>query len=132
MSQLSRGIFGVLAVSLAFGAVAWGRDLAGVAKGVSASGRDTTTALVNRAAKADRAAAVTQPAAPTRTISLRLQDLSDTSVLIRIPLEIEARGALRAPLLVKPANQKPTVACEPVVSVLAEIAGRLPPGRCVT
>jgi long-subunit fatty acid transport protein len=132
MSQLSRGIFSALAVSLAFGAVAWGRDLAGVAQGASASSQDPAAAIVNRTAKADRAAAVARSAAPTRTIALRLQSLSDTSVLVRIPLAIEAGTVPPPRLLSKPDDQKPLAACEPVVSVLTEIAGRLGPGRCIT
>jgi hypothetical protein len=109
---------------MVFGAAAWGRDLAGMAQGASPSILST----VNRAAKADRAAAV-RPAAPTRTISLRLQSLSDTSVLVRIPLVTEARDR---PSLMKPADQKTAAACEPVVSVLVDIVSRLQPGRCVT
>jgi hypothetical protein len=34
--------------------------------------------------------------------------------------------------VVKTEDQKAKVACEPVVSVLTDIAKRLPPGRCVT
>jgi len=32
----------------------------------------------------------------------------------------------------KPGDRKMTVACEPVVSVLTEVAKLLQPGRCVT
>ena len=68
--------------------------------------------------------------APTRTISLRLDGLADTSILVRIPLVNEARSV--SPSVVKSGNHKITVACEPVVSVLTEIARQLQPGRCVT
>jgi len=132
---ISAGIFGVFAVSLMFGAVqlASGRDLAEV-------GRGTSAASINRVAKADRAVVATGPAAQTRTISLHLDNLPDTSVLIRLPLakelakeaDMQARnGAAGRPPMTSP-GRKATVACEPVVSVLTEVAKRLPPGRCIT
>jgi len=68
----------------------------------------------------------------TRTISLRLDGLSDTSVLVRIPLAREARNAPTAPPVKKSGDRKLAVACEPVVSVLTEVAKLLEPGRCIT
>ena len=57
-------------------------------------------------------------------------------MLVRIPLTKEAREATRPRFLLpikSGQNQsKPMVACEPVVSVLTEVAHRLQPGRCVT
>lgn len=73
-------------------------------------------------------------ATATRTISLRFNALSDTSVLVRVPVAKEARNMPPAPG-VKPSgdrNRRMTVACEPVVSVLTEVAKLLQPGRCVT
>jgi hypothetical protein len=134
MSQLSRGIFGAIAVSLTFGVVqlASGHDLA---EGVQ-SPVGTPDAAINRAAKADRAAAIaTGSPAQTRTISIRLNDLSDSSVVVRVPVAQEARNAPNrpsAPAFTKSGDRKVTVACEPVVSVLTEIARLLQPGRCVT
>jgi hypothetical protein len=130
MSQLSRGILGTIAISLTFGAVAWGRDLAGTQK--PAGTPDAT--IINRAAKADRATAVgTGSTVQMRTISLRLDSLSDTTVLIRMPAAKEAREQARnVPSLTKPSYRKAAVACEPPVSVLTEVAKRLEPGRCVT
>lgn len=130
MSQISRGIFGAIAISLALGAVAYaaGRDLSGGAE--YAAG--TSEATVNRAAKADREAGVRSSAVPTKTILLRLDSLSDTSILVRIPVAREARSSSSTPLLTKPSDRKVTVACEPVVSVLTEVARQLEPGRCVT
>jgi hypothetical protein len=53
--------------------------------------------------------------------------------MVRIPLAVQARSnAAPASLLMKPDAPKPAVACEPVVSVLTEVAKRLQPGRCVT
>src|SRR3977135_2201395 len=132
MSQLSRGIFGAIAVSLTFGAaLAAGRDLAEIQNPAGHSQVVNPSEAINRAAKADRADGVVGSAAPTRTISLRQDVLTDTSVLIRLPVMQEARN-VPAPAVVKPHARKATVACEPPVSVLTEVAKRLEPGRCIT
>jgi hypothetical protein len=130
MSQISKGIFGVIAIALTFGAVqlASGRDFLGTGPAILG----TPEAAINRAAKADRTVGVTAPALRTRTISLRLDRLPDTSVLIRVPVTQEARNGSSAPSLTKSGSRKMTVACEPVVSVLTEVARQLQPGRCVT
>jgi hypothetical protein len=130
MSQLSRAILGAIAVSATFGAVqfALGRDLS---RGFQ-SPAVTAESYVNRTAKADRAARVTGSAIETRTVSLRLNGLSDTSVLVRIPVALEARNGFSARQGTKPGTRKSTVACEPVVSVLTEVAKQLQPGRCIT
>jgi hypothetical protein len=126
---LSRGILGVSAVSLMFGAVqiASGRDLGEVSR-VSASQISLASAGIgiNRAAKTDRAASLSAPAGRSQTISLRLDGVSGTSVLVRVPVAQAARETLFG----KSADRK--VACEPVVSVLTEVSKRLQPGRCVT
>jgi len=137
MSQLSRGILGAIAVSLTFGAaLAAGRDLAEIQNPAGNSQVVNTSEAINRAAKADRADGVVGSAAPTRTISLRQDVLTDTSVLIRVlirlPVMQEARNNVPAPAVVKPQAKKVTVACEPPVSVLTEVAKRLEPGRCIT
>ncbi len=137
MSQLSRGILGAIAVSLTFGAaLAAGRDLAEIQNPAGNSQVVNTSEAINRAAKADRADGAVASAAPTRTISLRQGVLTDTSVLIRVlirlPVTQEARNNVPAPAVVKPQARKATVACEPPVSVLTEVAKRLEPGRCIT
>jgi hypothetical protein len=134
MSQISRAGFGAIAISLTLGAAqfASGHDLTaglGADLGTASAGAQTG---VNRAAKADRVTAAAAPSAPTRTISIRLDSLADTSVLIRIPLVKEARNGPPAPVLSKPGDRKLAVACEPVVSTLTEVARLLQPGRCVT
>jgi hypothetical protein len=134
-SGISKGAFGAIALSLTFGAVASGRDLGQR----DASGQIISTeinsaeapASVNRTAKADRAPRVAGPAVQTQTVSLRLSGLADTSVLIRMPVAREALGAAPASLLMKSGSGR-TLACEPVVSVLTEVAKRLQPGSCVT
>jgi hypothetical protein len=133
MVQISKGILGAIAITLTAGAVqlASGRDLLGIQQDPSG----TSEATINRAAKTDRIAAVAATA-PMRTVSLRLASLPDTSVVFRVPLAQEARNETRngasAPSLTKSGNRKMTVACEPVVSVLTEVARQLQPGRCVT
>jgi len=57
-------------------------------------------------------------------------DLADTSVLLRIP-SAPAR-TIKPPTLLRNQSRKPTLACEPLVSALTEVARLLPPGRCVT
>jgi hypothetical protein len=130
MSQTSRGIFGALAIALTFGAVqlASGRDLSGTLQDPAVA----APSVVNRTAKADRAAGPARSDVQTRTISLQLNGLSDTSVLVRVPAVAEATRKPSAPFLMKSGDNKRTVACEPMVSVLTEVAKQLQPGRCVT
>lgn len=107
-----------------------------------ASGHDLTVGLappgtpgveeVNRAAKSDREAVAVISSARTRTISIQVDRLPNTSILVRIPQGQEARNAPPPRLFIKAGERKPTVACEPTVSVLTEIARQLQPGRCVT
>jgi hypothetical protein len=133
---LPKSILGVIAVSLTFGAAqyAMGRDLAGTQQAffqvVSQDASGTSEAVINRAAKADRAG-VAGAAVETHTISLRFDGLPDTSVLVRVPVARQARNN-SAPSLMKSGDRKMAVACEPVVSTLTEIAKLLQPGRCVT
>jgi hypothetical protein len=139
MSQIFKAILAALAVSATFGAVqlASGHDLIGRRQLAAAE----PAADINRAAKADRAA---QRAATgqSETITIRSVGLEDTSVVVRVPVaqenvREEVRNSPAAPA--KPGATKPgttktkmTVACEPPVSVLTEVAKLLQPGRCVT
>jgi hypothetical protein len=135
MPDIAKLIFGALAASLTLGAVqfASGQDLAGRFEALTDR---AGTADINRAAKADRAANIPAAATPTRTILFKVDRLTDTSVLLRVPVAKEARNA-PAPAATKPDERKPqrnkmAVACEPTVSVLTEVAKLLQPGRCVT
>jgi hypothetical protein len=139
MSQLTTGIFGAIAVFLTFGAAqfASGRDLSEAAENpapVSLATNELATneIAINRAAKTDRAAGVVGSSAQMRTISLRLDGFSDTSFLVRVSGADGAGGSSSAPSVAKSGDRKMTLACEPVVSILTEIAKRLQPGRCVT
>jgi hypothetical protein len=139
--QPAARIFAAIAVSATLGAAqfASGHDLSGAQNpaGTQATAgtqppAGTLETAINRAAKADRAAGVAGPAAQTRTVSLRLQGISDTSILIRVPDVQEARSRGSAPPVMKSDGRKVAVACEPMVSILTEIAKQLQPGRCVT
>ena len=66
---------------------------------------------------------------------MKVESLADTSILIRIPVEKEARNQQPAQPAREPAAERRgqrMVACEPVVSVLTEVAKLLQPGKCVT
>ena len=134
MSQIAKGIFAAAATTLMVGAVplAFGHDLAERWQAVASTPESAAGGAVNRSTKTDRAVGASSPAAPTRTILLRVDSLADTSVLVRIPVAREARNAPAAPVVTKSGTGKPAVACEPVVSVLTEVAKLLQPGRCVT
>ena len=139
MSQIFKAILAALAITATFDAVqlASGHDLIG--------GRQLASTIpaadINRAAKADRAALRAAPG-QTETITIRSVGLDDTSVVLRVPVaQQEVREEVRNPPAApaKPGATKPgatktkmTVACEPPVSVLTEVAKLLQPGRCVT
>ena len=129
MSQKVTGILAALAVSLTFGAVqfASGHDLT---VGLATPGEPTASG-VNRAAKADREAVLPEATVATRTISIHVDKVPDTSVLVRMPLGHQARTS-PPPSLLRAKESKNAVACEPSVSVLTEIAKSLQPGRCIT
>jgi hypothetical protein len=140
MSQISKVIFGSLAASLTLGAMqfgamqfATGQEFAGRFQAVT----EPAATGINRAAKADRAANIPAASGPTRTISLKMDSLVDTSVLVRVPGVNEARNRPPPPAVTKPGvrnkpDRKMAVACEPMVSVLTDVAKLLQPGRCVT
>ena len=139
MSQKSQAIFAALATVAALGAVqiAAGQaaSTASLADRFQALSEPAGAADVNRAAKGDRDANVPPAAAQGRTVLLKVESLADTSVLVRIPGKKEARNLPPVPPAAKPASDKAkkmTIACEPPVSVLTEVAKLLQPGKCVT
>src|SRR3569623_2015564 len=100
MSKTSIAFFGAVAATLTLGAVqqAFGHDLVDRWQ-VDRWQADRWQAVadkpghnVNRTAKADRISDLKTPTVPTRTVSLRLNDLADTSVLLRVPFT-EAKNA---------------------------------------
>jgi len=129
MSHRIKGILGAIAISAGLGAVQF------------ASGHDLTVGLrsaalpteeVNRTAKTDRQAVLRVASVPTRTIAIQLERLPDTSILIRVPLVHEAHSSPAVRFIQKGEQRQRAVACEPVVSVLTDVAKLLQPGRCVT
>lgn len=144
MSQIQKVFLGAVAIAATLGVVqvgavqlASGHDLADRWQAV-ADKADKPDHNVNRTGKADRLAEIKPAPVPTRTVSMRLNDLADTSVLLRVPAVIET-GNAKPPVLLQNQNQsqkqgrkKPTIACEPMVSSLTEVAKLLQPGRCVT
>ena len=130
MCNRVKGILGAVAVLATSGAMqlASGEDLT---VGLRSTGAPTVE--VNRATKADRDGTwVPLAAAQKRTISIQLDRLPNTSILVRIPLAQQTRNATPPRLFVTAGERKPIVACEPSVSMLTEIAKQLLPGRCVT
>ena len=137
MLPVTGGLLGAAAVSLTFGAVqfASGHDLSETLQAFSftTSPGSAVSGGINRGAKADRVAPASAALAPTRTISIRLDTLSDTSILVRVPVTLESRIIAPAPPpTIGRDPRKLTAACEPVVSTLTEVAKLLQPGRCVT
>jgi hypothetical protein len=128
MSQILKAFLGAVAITLTLGAVqlASGHDLVNRWQAVP----EQPSNIVNRAGKTDRLADLKPFAVPTKTVSLRLNDLADTSVSLRFPSALARNN--KPPTLLRNQSRKPTLACEPVVSALTEVARLLPPGRCVT
>lgn len=138
MSQIQKVVLGAIAIAASLGAaqLASGHDLADRWQAVADIPRSDVAPgqKVNRVGKADRLAEIKPAAIPTRTVSMRLNDLADTSVLLRVPATIDT-GNAKPPVLLqnqKRVRSRPTIACEPVVSSLTEVARLLQPGRCVT
>jgi hypothetical protein len=130
MSQIFKAFLAALAISATFGAVqlASGHDLPGLRQLASTA----PAADVNRAAKVDRAT-LRAATGQSETITIRSVGLEDTSVVVRVPVAQDEVRNRPAPPAAKPGpTKKMTVACEPPVSVLTEVAKLLQPGRCVT
>ena len=153
MSNIRRGILSAVAVTLSLGAAqfAFGEDLT---VGMRTSG--IPEQAIDRGGKTDRAPLLAEPVAPTQTISIHVDRVPGTSVLVRIPVARDEEGGKdqgratqgaanpsaanpgaapegnAAPAAQQLKDQRRTVACEPVVSVLTEIAKHLQPGRCIT
>ncbi|MBX9711611.1 MAG: hypothetical protein K2X60_11310 [Xanthobacteraceae bacterium] len=150
MVQITSGVMGAVAATLAFGAVhlevAAGNDLLGPRGLVSSqdsfqdasqntsnpAAADPIASSVNRAAKSDRIGA---PAgSDSVTLSFGLSGVPATSIMMRVPVK-----GVASPPQVNDSQAKNTtprhgqmVACEPSVSVLTQVARQLHASRCVT
>ena len=145
MSYMASGMLGTVAAVMALGAVhlevAAGNDALGpVQRGdaaIVAPARGDGGALVtnvDRTSKSDRESNV----APIGglTLSFKLPAFPDGSVIMRVPNGDAAEALRKAPSTTgsnkgSSAGSRP-VACEPVVSVLTDVAKRLEAGRCIT
>ncbi|MGC2780620.1 MAG: hypothetical protein WA418_33790 [Bradyrhizobium sp.] len=103
-------------------------------------GLSAASTNVNRAGKSDRAGSVAE-AVPTRTVSVTLSAFAETSFLLRLPVTSAGApagqvGPAQGSQIISTESErreaKRSIACEPSVSVLTEIAKRLQPGRCIT
>jgi hypothetical protein len=147
MSNVTSGILGAVAATLAFGAVhlevATGNDLVGSVQRDSATvgiarapaTLSTTAQNVNRSTKGDRDLTVQQPSGGV-TISFKVPGADDASIALRMPAGDAADARRKSPIPAKfergSAADRKTVACEPVVSALTAVAKELGPGRCIT
>jgi len=123
MSHIVRGILGAIAIAGTLGVaqLAVGGDLG--RQGL----REGAVQDVNRGSKADRVATTGQ-AQPGQTYGVTLVG---QSVLVRVP-DAQVGQATRTRAQRPVAPRRAMVACEPVVSVLTDVAKQLEPGRCMT
>ena len=133
MIETSLGAFGAAVLTLGAVQLASGHDLTGRLLAFSEVPRQD----VNRSAKSDRDPGATHNVLRERTFSFNPAGLADTSILVRIPAAVEApppqdSGNAGPAIVPARSGNKAAVACEPVVSVLTDIAKQLQPGRCVT
>jgi hypothetical protein len=121
-------IAGTAAVSAA--QIALGNDLTSVVGSASVSTPQNSIVQqnVNRSAKADRLTMATS-IAPSATMTFRVPGIDNTLIVTRIPT---AAARPMAPNNGPASSAHQTVACEPPVSVLTDIAKTIGPGRCVT
>lgn len=144
MSRVAKGIFGLLAASLALGAVhleiAAGSDLkngvkgdAGLfgTRGVARAASQLAAHDVNRTAKGDRQGNAL-PGVSGPTIVFTVTGLANTSVATFAPLSPKESSSARDKVKDGPRAIMQTAACEPPVSALTEIAKQMETGRCVT
>lgn len=143
MSKMSSLVLGLVSGAAMFGAIQYasGNDLSGSSLRGTLTDRDTAISTasfapaVNRTAKGDRD---TTPAKldAGQTLSFQVHGLTDTSVLLRLagpaPKAQQDKPASTKAIPVDTKPRKATVACEPPVSMLTEVARSLQPGRCVT
>lgn len=140
MARIFSGFLGVAAATLALSGahleMASGNDLSpfGARHGDAQLIAPGSAPEINRAVKGDRDV-VNAPSKQTlKTVSVQVDQLAHTSVLIRVPADQARSESVPAPVI-KPAKPTPArkmVACEPLVSGLTEVAKILDSGRCVT
>lgn len=141
MVQVTSGILGAVAATLAFGAVhlevAAGNDLLGprglgsLQQSADTIATDTIASSVNRSGKSDRDGS---PASiESITLSYGLPGVPATSIMMRVPMRGVATSSSDNSQAkdIKPRNPR-MVACEPSVSVLSSAARQIQSARCLT
>jgi hypothetical protein len=137
MSKVSSLVLGVVSGAAMFGAIqfASGNDLRAANLRGTIAESDTavsTVAAVNRSGKGDRAE-IAAKVDQGQTLSFKVHGLTDTSVLLRLAGPApKAQPETSKAIQIESRPRKATVACEPPVSMLTEVAKLLQPGRCVT
>jgi len=89
---------------------------------------------VARLGKSDRAE-VTKTGIESQTFAIQVDGMTNSSVLVRVVTQKPVRRATDRSGPTPPSRGNagtPRMACEPVVSMLTEVARSLAPGRCVT
>ena len=142
MARLISGMLGVATATLVLSAahleVASGNDLDtfGMRRGSATYLAPGSPPEINRESKSDRDVVAAPSKEILRTVSIQVDQLAHTSVLIRVPAD--RLGENVSPLSQRPVKLDPKatprriVACEPVVSALTEVAKLLDSGRCIT
>lgn len=139
LTRFSSSVLGVAAASLALSGahleMASGNDLGpfGGGRGDAALIAPGAAPEINRAAKGDRDIVTAPSRQLLRTVSIQVDQLAHTSVLIRVPADHVRGDNTPAPAArpTKPSARK-MIACEPLVSGLTEVAKILDSGRCIT
>lgn len=139
MARISTSILGaaaaVLALSGAHLEMASGNDLGpfGARHGNAALIAPGAAPEINRSVKGDRDIVTAPSKQSLRTVSIQVDQLAHTSVLIRVPAD-QVRGENTPAPAARPikSNMRKMIACEPVVSGLTEVAKVLDSGRCIT
>lgn len=130
MWHLVSGLFGasVVALSVGLGPLAAGSLASNSPAEMSVAA--SQSGFINRDAKGDRVTASSQISGKPAVI-VQVENPGQTSVAIK-PESLPRKEARYGAGMARGEKISRAVACEPVVSVLTEVARLLEPGRCVT
>lgn len=142
MARILASVLGVAAATLALSGahleMASGNDLNsfGARHGDAGMIVPGSAPEINRAIKGDRDMVAAPAKQMLRTVSIQVDQLAHTSVLVRVPAD-QVRSDSAPETITKPAKQntpakRKMIACEPLVSGLTEVAKVLDSGRCIT
>ena len=137
MSKTSEFFFAALAASATFAGVQMAASEAisqpTLAERFEALAETAGATGIDRQAKTDRESGPARGVIAGRTVILPVDGLSNTSVIVRIPMEAEKETRNVPPPAGKPSDAKHAkmMACEPVVSALTDVAKLLQPGKCI-